>query len=85
MEQTIINLVGAGGLGALGWLVARFIGRQDEQAKELAELKVHLAGEYVTNQKLNQVLSELKVDLRYIRDRLDEIPHRRHGEKHETD
>ena len=79
MDQTILNLVGGAAISAGGWLIARLIGQQDKLQKEMSDLRVLLVGQYVTGEKLQQVLGELRGDLRYIRERMDQIP-RRKGE-----
>lgn len=80
MDQTSINLAGGAVMGALGWFARMLWDRQEAQSKALADVRVMIAGEYVSNMKFNQVMGELRDDLRYIRDRLDEAPQRRHGD-----
>lgn len=52
-----------------------------ESAKAVAEVRVHLAGNFVTHGKLAEVIGDVKEDLRYIRDKLDETPQRRAGDR----
>lgn len=67
-------------MGCLGWFARMLWDRQQAHAKELSDIRILIAGSYVTNEKLGEVLSELKGDLRYIRDRMDETPQRRQGD-----
>lgn len=80
MDQTTLNFIAGGVMAALGWFARMLWDRQDAHSKEIAEVRVLIAGSYVTNTKLGEVMSELKDDLRYIRDRLDETPQRRQGD-----
>lgn len=77
MDQMTINILAGGAFAALGWFARTLWDRQEAHSKELASVRVMIAGEYVSNNKLNEVMKELKGDLRYIRDRLDETPQRR--------
>jgi hypothetical protein len=77
MDQTTLNFIAGGGLAALGWFARMLWERQEAHGKEIADVRILLAGNYVTHTKLGSVISELKEDLRYIRDKLDEVPQRR--------
>jgi hypothetical protein len=81
MDQTTINIIGSALFAALGWFARTLWERQQAHSKELADVRVMIAGDYVSNARLNLMMSEIKSDLRYIRDRLDETPQRRHGDQ----
>lgn len=81
MDQTTINFIAGGILTALGWFARMLWERQEAHGKEIADVRILIAGSYVTNDKLGVVMDELKGDLRYIRDRLDETPHRRQSDQ----
>jgi hypothetical protein len=81
MDQTTINLAGGAAMGALGWFARMLWDRQEAQSKALADVRVMIAGDYVSNTKLGQVMAELRDDVRYIRERLDETPQRRSGDQ----
>lgn len=81
MDQTTLNFIAGGVMSALGWFARMLWDRQESQNKDLADFKIMVAREYVPNSVLGAVMSELKDDLRYIRDRLDETPQRRHGDR----
>lgn len=68
-------------MGALGWFARMLWDRQEAHSKELANVRVMIAGDYVSKTQLAQVMTELRDDVRYIRDRLDETPQRRHGDQ----
>lgn len=80
MDQTTINFIGAAAMAALGWFARTLWDRQEAHGREISEVKVLIAGNYVTHVKLGEVMTELRDDLRYIRDRLDEKPQRRQGD-----
>lgn len=80
MDQTTLNIAAGAVMGTLGWFARMLWDRQQAHDKELADIRILIAGSYVTNTKLGAVISELKEDLRYIRDKLDEVPARRHGD-----
>lgn len=80
MEQTVINII-AGVICAVGgWFANALYVQVRELAKEVSELKVEVAGKYVTRDTLAAVMGELKEDVRYIRERLDETPQRRRSD-----
>jgi len=81
MDQTTINLIGGAIMAGLGWFARTMWDKQEAHSKELADFRVLVAGEYVSNHRLNHVLVELKEDLRYIRARLDETPQRRQSDQ----
>lgn len=81
MDQGTINIIAGALMAALGWFARSLWERQQAHSKELADVRVLIAGDYVSNAKLNLVMSELKGDLIYIRERLDETPRRRHGDQ----
>lgn len=78
MDQQTINLVAGAAMAALGWFARMLWERQDAHGKELAEFKVKVATEYVTDVSLTRVMDSVLTELRYIRDRLDGTPQRRH-------
>lgn len=80
MDQTTLNFIAGGVMACLGWFARMLWERQEAHSKEIADVKILIAGSYVSNSKLGEVLSELKGDLRYIRDRMDETPQRRQGD-----
>lgn len=91
MDQTILNWIAAAIMGCAGWFARMLWDRQEahskalndaqaENARAIADVRILLASGYVTNTKLSEVMGELKEDLRYIRDRLDETPQRRSGD-----
>lgn len=80
MDQGTINIIAGALMAALGWFARSLWERQQAHSKELADVRVLIAGDYVSNAKLNIILAELKGDLLYIRERLDETPRRRHGD-----
>lgn len=91
MEQSIFNWIAGGIIGAIGWFARMLWDRQEvhgkeledaktESAKAVAELRVLLAGNYVTNVRLGEVMASVRDDLKYIREKLDENPQRRHGD-----
>ena len=67
-------------MGALGWFARMLWERQEAHSQDIAAVRILIAGGYVTNEKLGAVMTELRGDLRYIRDRLDETPQRRQGD-----
>jgi len=77
MDQMTINLLGGAVMAGLGWFARTLWDRQEAHSKDLADIRVLLARDYVSGAMFHQVMSELKGDLRYIRDRLDETPQRR--------
>lgn len=80
MDQTTLNFIAGGGLAALGWFARMLWERQEAHGREIADVRILIAGSYVTHTKLGEVMDGLKEDLRYIRDRLDETPQRRHSD-----
>ena len=77
MDQTIFNIVGAVITGGFGWFAHMIWTRLDNVSKDVGDIRVMVARDYVTDARLAEVMSEVKSDLRYIRDRLDETPQRR--------
>ena len=78
-------------MGCLGWFARMLWDRQeaqrqaldaekDERNKAVSEVRVLIAGNYVSNAKLEGVIRDFKDDLLYIRDKLDGTPHRRQGD-----
>lgn len=83
MDQGTINLIGGAVMAALGWFARTLWDRQESLKDDLSQVKVMIAGGYVTNEKLNEVLAGLKEDLGYIRERMDAFPpSRRSGDHH---
>lgn len=82
MDQTTLNFIAGAVMGCLGWFARMLWDRQDAHSKEIADVRILIAGSYVTKTQLGEVLSQVKEDLRYIRDRLDEsqTPQRRAGD-----
>lgn len=82
MDQTTLNFIAGGGLAALGWFARMLWERQDAHSKDIADVRILIAGSYVTKTQLGEVFAQVKEDLRYIRDRLDEsqTPQRRAGD-----
>lgn len=82
MDQTTLNFIAGAGLAALGWFARMLWERQDGHGKDIADVRILLAGNYVTKTQLSEVFAQVKEDLRYIRDRLDEsqTPQRRAGD-----
>ncbi len=81
MDQTTLNWIAAAAMGTIGWFARMLWERQEAHTKDLAEFRVLVAGNYVTSAALSAVLTGLRDDLRYIRERLDETPQRRHGDR----
>lgn len=80
MDQTTLNFIAGGAMSALGWFARMLWDRQEAHAREMADFKIMVAREYVSNPVLDAAMSELRDDLRYIRNRLDETPMRRRGD-----
>jgi hypothetical protein len=98
MDQTLINIaltiaLGIGGvvMGAIGWFARTLWDRIQEHSKEIADIRVKLAAEYVSNSELANAVSdikdsvrnmtmEMKADIGYIRNRLDGLPQRRQSD-----
>lgn len=80
MDQMTINLLAAAAFAALGWFARTLYDQQQAHGRDLADFKVKVATEYVPTTVLSRVMDEVRSDLRYIRDRLDETPQRRHGD-----
>ena len=98
MDQTLINIalalfIFAGGLvmGALGWFARTLWDQLKEHTKEIAELRVKLAAEYVSNLELataiidmkgivSAMVADIRNDIGYIRNRVDGLPQRRQGD-----
>ncbi len=82
MDQATINLLGGAVMAALGWFARTLWDRQEAHGRELSDFRVKVASEYVPNTKLDQSLTEIKGDIRYIRDQIDRVPppHRRAGD-----
>lgn len=80
MDQTTINLLGGAVMAGLGWFARTLWDRQEAHSKDLSDFRVLIARDYVSTGELNKIMDELKSDLRYIRDRLDETPQRRQGD-----
>jgi hypothetical protein len=81
MDQTTLNIAAAAVMACLGWFARMLWDRQEAQSKALADVRILIAGEYVSNLKFSQIMGELRDDMRYIRERLDEIPQRRQGDQ----
>lgn len=91
MDQSTLNIAAGAVMGCLGWFARMLWDRQEAQSKAIeeakeasnradSEIRIMIAQNYVTNTKLGDVIRDLKEDLTYIRDRLDETPHRRAGD-----
>lgn len=91
MDQSTLNIAAGAVMGCLGWFARMLWDRQEAHSKELEAAKIDsakavsevrelLAGSYVTHSKLGEVIGDIKEDLRYIRDKLDETPQRRAGD-----
>lgn len=91
MEQSIYNWIAGVVIGGIGWFARMLWDRQEatnkqvelsraEAARATSEVREMIAGNYVTHGKLADVVGDLKEDLRYIRDKLDETPQRRAGD-----
>lgn len=91
MDQNTLNIAAGAVMGCLGWFARMLWDRQEAQAKALedareasnradAEVRIMIAQHYVTHTKLGDVIRDLKEDLTYIRDRLDETPQRRQSD-----
>lgn len=91
MDQTVINLIGAGIMAGLGWFANTLWTRLNDHEKRMNELAVKLAGEYVQSVELAQAITEIKAlittlvagvhsDLAYIRHRVDGLPLRRQSD-----
>lgn len=98
MDQTLINVIvgitmalGSVAMGALGWFARTLWDRVQEHSKEIADLRIKLAGEYVSSLELANTLNEfktavsgmfndMKADVTYIRHRVDGLPLRRQGD-----
>ncbi len=91
MEQSIYNWIAGVVIGGIGWFARMLWDRQEaqsrqidsaraESARSVYEVREMIAGNYVSNTKLADVVGDLKEDLRYIRDKLDETPQRRAGD-----
>lgn len=92
MEQSIYNWIAGVVIGGIGWFARMLWDRQEaqsrqidatraESARSVSEVREMIAGNYVSNTKLADVVGDLKEDLRYIRDKLDEAPQRRAGDR----
>jgi len=92
MEQSIYNWIAGVVIGGIGWFARMLWDRQEahsrqlelaraEAAKATSDVREMIAGNYVTNLKLADVIGDVKEDLRYIRDKLDETPQRRAGDQ----
>ena len=80
MDQTTLNWIVGGFMGVIGWFARMLWERQEAHGRDIADVRILIARDYVTNTKLADVVGDLKEDLRYIRDKLDETPHRRAGD-----
>lgn len=80
MDQSTLNIAAGAVMGCLGWFARMLWDRQQAHDKELADIRILIAGGYVTNEKLNEVMDGVREDLRYIRGRMDETPLRRAGD-----
>lgn len=91
MDQSTLNIAAGAVMGCLGWFARMLWDRQEahskdleaakvESAKAVSDLRVQLAGNYVTNARLGEVMADVKEHLLYIRERLDEHPQRRAGD-----
>lgn len=91
MEQSIYNWIAGVVIGGIGWFARMLWDRQEAHSKQLelaraeaakatSEVREMIAGSYVTNAKLADLFSDVKEELRYIRDKLDEVPNRRAGD-----
>jgi hypothetical protein len=81
VDQMTINLLGGAVMAGLGWFARTLWDRQEAHGKELSDFRVLIARDYVSTVELNQIMTEVKGDLRYIRDRLDETPMRRQSDQ----
>ena len=82
MDQTTINLLGSAAMAGLGWFARTLWDKSEAHSKEMADLKVKIATEYVPNSTFTRVMDDVRGDVRYIRDRIDEIqtPQRRQSD-----
>jgi hypothetical protein len=82
MDQTTINIIGSAIMAGLGWFARTLYDKQEAHNKDLADFKVKVATEYVANTTFTRVMDDVRGDVRYIRDRIDEIqtPMRRQGD-----
>ncbi len=69
--QVLFNLVIGGALGALGWFARELWGAVKELRKEIANLRVELAKDYLPKNDFNRLAGELKEMLIRISDKLD--------------
>lgn len=81
MDQSTINTLIAFAGATLGWVGRMLWERQELLRADLTKLQVLVVGDYVHNDKLRDLLTEFKADIKYIRDRVDSFaPHRREGD-----
>ena len=82
MDQTTINLLGGAVMAGLGWFARTLWDKQDAHGRDLSDFKVKVATEYVANSTFTRVMDDVRGDVRYIRDRIDEIqtPQRRQSD-----
>lgn len=80
MDQSTLNIAAGAVMACLGWFARMLWDRQEAHSRELADMRVHIAGNYVSNDRLAEFLARIEGDLRYIRDRLDSVPQRRQGD-----
>ena len=99
MDQTLINIaltvsmaVGSLIMGGIGWFARMLWDKQQETSREMAELRVKMAGEYVSSNELANVMADIKAlvgsmvndvrqDISYIRNRVDGLPQRRQDDR----
>lgn len=69
--QTVINLLGGAVVSGMGWHLSTLHKRNHEQAKEIAALKVLVAGKYVTREEQDRTNQAIFAKLDRIEDKLD--------------
>lgn len=80
MDQSTLNIAAGAVMACLGWFARMLWDRQEAQSRELSDFRVTIARDYATTSELNSNMNEIKSDLRYIRERLDETPQRRQSD-----
>jgi cell division protein FtsB len=79
VDQTLVNIVAGIVFGGFGWFANALYTQVRELAKELNNLQVQMARDYVSTAELTAVMAHVNKNLDYIRERLD-TPQRRHGD-----
>lgn len=69
--QTIINALGFIVIAGMGWHLATLHRRLHEQARDNAELKVLVAGDYVKRNELQEIVKVLFAKLDRIEEKVD--------------